>query len=106
MPPLNALPQFDTNTDQIPPVLPPKINNVNSRQRRHSDTVTTVTEGSPDLLNDPIVQERLRPRNNSVTNALYDRYFFIGVSLEIEILSFLDSLIHAASLCYFPTDTP
>ena len=66
----------DTNFAQSHPVLPPKINNVNSssRQRRHSDTVTSVTEGSPDLLNDPIVQERLRPRNNSVTNALYDRY--------------------------------
>ena len=35
--------------------------------------MTTVTESS-DLLDDPIVQERLRPRNNSVTNALYDRY--------------------------------
>ena len=58
------------------PVLPPKINN-NHRQRRHSDTVTTVTESSDaDLLEDPIVQERLRPRNNSVTNALYDRYTF------------------------------
>ena len=49
------------------PLLPPKLN----RQRRHSDTVTTVTEGN--FLDDPIVQERLRPRNNSVTNALYDR---------------------------------
>ena len=52
------------------PMLPPKLN----RQRRHSDTVTTITEGSSNLLDDPIVQERLRPRNNSVTNALYDRY--------------------------------
>ena len=59
------------------PVLPPKINN-NHRQRRHSDTVTTVTESSDaDLLEDPIVQERLRPRNNSVANALYDRYVYI-----------------------------
>ena len=46
------------------PILPPK-----SRQRRHSDTVTCVTE-------EDIVPQRLsRPRNNSVTsNAYYDRY--------------------------------
>ena len=54
------------------PILPPK----KSRQRRHSDSITSVTDSiatSSNFLDDPVVQERLRPRNNSVTNALYDR---------------------------------
>ena len=48
--------------------------------------MTTVTESS-DLLEDPIVQERLRPRNNSVTNALYDRY--ILHSMKFHPIQFL-----------------
>ena len=78
MPPLIS---FD-----MKPVLPPKINN--NRQRRHSDTVTTLTDSSAsaDLLEDPIVQERLRPRNNSVANALYDRYVYILHLHEITYL--------------------
>ena len=79
-----------------PPTLPPK-----ERQRRHSDSVTTLTDSGvrrhsdlvatltaaaatdsgvitrPYVEDEPIVPERLRPKHNSVSNAIYHEYVII-----------------------------
>ena len=78
-----------------PPTLPPK-----ERQRRHSDSVTTLTDSGvrrhsdlvptltttdsgvitrvPYVEDEPIVPEsRLRPKHNSVSNAIYQEYVYL-----------------------------
>ena len=77
-----------------PPILPPK----ERRQRRHSDSVATLTDSgvattlteaghcesgvTPFVEDGPIVQERLselRPKHNSVSNAIYHEYVIISI---------------------------
>jgi hypothetical protein len=63
--------------NELPPVLPPK-----ARQRRHSDNVTSVTEAFRDsgdeelfgpVVDAGLVHQRLLPRDNTVTNAIYSQ---------------------------------
>ena len=84
-----------------PPTLPPK-----ERQRRHSDSVTTLTDSGvrrhsdlvptltttdsgvitrvPYVEDEPIVPEsRLRPKHNSVSNAIYQEYVVYLSSFSI-----------------------
>ena len=71
-----------------PPKLPPK-----ERQRRHSDSVTTLTDSgvttlTPFVEEDPIVQERLRPKHNSANTAIYHEYVHISYSSRYNLYSF------------------
>ena len=53
-----------------PPNLPPK-----ERQRRHSDSVATLTEsGVAPFVENGHPIENLRPKHNSVSNAIYHEY--------------------------------
>ena len=52
--------------------------------RRHSDLVATLTAATdsgvitrPYVEDEPIVPERLRPKHNSVSNAIYHEYVII-----------------------------
>ena len=100
-----------------PPTLPPK-----ERQRRHSDSVTTLTDTGvrrhsdlvptltttdsgvitrvPYVEDEPIVPEsRLRPKHNSVSNAIYQVY----VLRILNILFSSNHNIHKSSsgLCFW-----
>ena len=87
-----------------PPNLPPK-----ERQRRHSDSVATLTEsGVAPFVEDGHPIENLRPKHNSVSNAIYHEYVWYMKPNHVYFKHFKlgTSINHVDSFLYIFTSSP